>query len=90
MQLADRPMWVTELAEPFDISLPAASKHIRVLARAGLLRQTKVGRNRKCEIVADALGDAQAWINQVEIFWSERLNALDKFLNDDTQKGNQP
>jgi DNA-binding transcriptional ArsR family regulator len=80
MRLAKRPLSVSELADPLTMSLPAASKHIRVLERAGLLRQTKVGRVRRCEINPVALDDVHTWMAEVDAFWTERLDALGDFL----------
>ncbi len=71
---------VTTLAEPFDISLPAVSKHLRVLERAGLLVQEKDGRIRHCHLVAEPLQGAATWIEQYARFWDERLDALADFL----------
>jgi len=75
-RLATRDMSVTELAEPFDMSLPAVSKHLRVLERAGLLRQDKEGRVRRCKLVAEPMRDAAAWEAQ--------LDALHDFLEETT------
>ena len=87
VRLAKQPLTVSELADPLTMSLPAASKHIRVLERAGLLRQTKIGRVRRCEILPIALGDAQQWMDEVEAFWTDRLDALGDFLTIQAQEG---
>ena len=87
---------VTELAAPFvdaasgGMSLPAVSKHLRVLERAGLLKQEKDGRVRRCHLVAGPLKDAHDWVAFYRKFWSDRLDALADFLeseNDDTSGG---
>jgi len=71
---------VSELADPFDISLPAVSKHLRVLERAGLLVQNKQGRVRRCRLVAAPLQDAAAWIAYYHRFWERQFDALADFL----------
>ena len=73
---------VTELAAPFAgaMSLPAVSKHLRVLERAGLLKQEKDGRVRRCHLVAGPLKDAHDWVAFYRKFWSDRLDALGDYL----------
>jgi DNA-binding transcriptional ArsR family regulator len=73
---------VTELAEPFKISLPAISKHLRVLERAGLLAREKEGRVHRCRLVAEPLKDAAQWIAHYQEFWEEQFEALAKYLDD--------
>jgi DNA-binding transcriptional ArsR family regulator len=71
---------VSELAEPFDVTLPAIAKHIGVLERAGLVKHRKVGRVRTCRLIAAPLKRAEAWIGQYERFWVTRFDALDAHL----------
>lgn len=73
---------VNDLAEPFlaDISLPAVSKHLRVLERAGLLQQKKDGRVRRCYLEAKSLQQAYNWVSHYRRFWSQQLDALADFL----------
>lgn len=78
--LADRPQTVSQLAEPFDMTLAAASKHIRTLERAGLLRRHVRGRTHLCELEAAPLAGAQEWIRVYERFWTGRLDALERAL----------
>lgn len=73
-------MMVTVLAEPFDISLPAVSKHLRVLERAGLLVQEKEGRIRRCQLVAEPLQAADDWIGHYRRFWEAQFDALADYL----------
>lgn len=80
-RLADGELPVGELAEPFDISLPAVSKHLRVLRRAGLVAQEKDGRVRRCQLVAEPMQEAAAWIAQYRRFWEERFDALAVYLD---------
>lgn len=67
---------VSELAEPFDVSLPAVTKHLRVLERAGLLEHHKVGRVRRCRLVAGPMREADEWISRYRVFWDHRLDSL--------------
>ena len=71
---------VGELAKPFRMSLAAASKHVKVLERAGLVRRTVRGRTHHCRLDAARLADAQKWIAFYQRFWNERLDALDTLL----------
>ena len=68
---------VSQLAQPFDMSLAAASKHLKVLERAGLVQRTVRGRTHHCRLDAAALADAQRWLAYYERFWTTRLDALD-------------
>ena len=79
--LAGRERTVGELAEPLAMSLAAASKHIKMLERAGLMRRTKRGRTHYCRLDARPLGRAQQWIRFYERFWNDRLDALERELN---------
>jgi len=79
-RLAGGELTVGQLAEPFSISLEAASKHIRVLERAGLVRRTVEGRRHVCRLEARPLASAAAWLRFYERFWSERLDALEDLL----------
>lgn len=78
--LANGERTVTELAEPFRISLPAISKHLRVLEKAGLLKQEKDGRIHRCHIVARPLQAASEWIAHYRAFWEESFDRLDEYL----------
>ncbi len=79
-RLARGESTVTALAEPFDVSLPAISKHLRVLERAGLLEREIVGRERHCHLKARPLRQATAWLEHYREFWQLRLNALEHHL----------
>ena len=78
---------VTQLMEPFAISQPAVSKHLRILRDAGLVRRRKVGRENRYDLEASRLHDVRDWIAQVEEYWDERLDALGKYL--DAKKQNK-
>lgn len=73
---------VTELAEPFEMSLPAISKHLKVLERAGLITRGREAQWRPCQIKAEPLKDAADWIEQYRQFWEERLDRLDDYLHE--------
>jgi DNA-binding transcriptional ArsR family regulator len=78
--LASRERTVGELAAPFSMSLAAASKHVKVLERAGLVSRTVRGRTHICRLEPEPLRSADAWLRRYERFWSERLDALDALL----------
>ncbi len=84
---------VGELAAPFDMSLAGASKHVRVLEEAGLIRREVRGRAHYCRLEAARLAEAEAWLRHYERFWSGRLDGLDQLLRaadgkgDDEEKG---
>jgi DNA-binding transcriptional ArsR family regulator len=78
--LARREQSVTELAAPFRMSLAAASKHVRTLERAGLVRRTVQGRTHVCRLDAQPLGKADEWLRFYERFWTGRLDALEREL----------
>ena len=79
-RLRDGAGTVGELAEPFDISLNAVSKHLRVLEGAGLIRREVRGREHHCHLEAEPLRAAAAWAADYGEFWEERLDALADFL----------
>lgn len=73
---------VTELAKPFEMSLPAISKHLKVLERAGLIVRGREAQWRPCQIKAQPLKDAVDWIEQYRQFWEQRLDRLDDYLHE--------
>ena len=75
--LAQGEHTVTELAEPFRMSLAAASKHVKTLERAGLVRRTVQGRTHVCRLDPGPLAEAHGWLRFYERFWNERLDALE-------------
>ncbi len=74
---------VGELAAPFDISLAAASKHIKALENAGLIRREVRGRTHLCRLEPGPLASAHQWLGFYERFWSDRLDILDRLLRED-------
>ncbi len=79
-RLATGESSVTALAAPFDMSLPAVSKHLRVLEGAGLLSRNIDGRVHRCRLVAKPLNDAVAWLESYRQFWEEQFDSLADFL----------
>ena len=75
-RLNDGPLLVSEIAQPFDISLQAVSRHIQVLVRAGLVAQARTGRISRCSLDAEPLADAAAWINRYAKYWQAQFEAL--------------
>jgi DNA-binding transcriptional ArsR family regulator len=72
---------VNELAEPFEMSLPAVSKHLKVLERAGLIARGREAQWRPSRLQAAPLKDAAEWLEQYRRFWEESLDRLDDYLN---------
>ncbi|MDO9092831.1 MAG: metalloregulator ArsR/SmtB family transcription factor [Rubrivivax sp.] len=81
-RLAQGETTVSDLAQPFDISAPAVTKHLKVLQRAGLITQGRDRQFRPCRIEAAPLKEAADWALQVRQLWEERLDRLDLFLKD--------
>ena len=79
-RLAVGELTVGGLAEPYDMSLEAASKHVKVLERAGLVRRTVRGRRHVCRLEARPLAAAATWLRFYEHFWPARLDALEALL----------
>ena len=73
---------VTALAEPFDMSLPAVSKHLRVLERAGLIARGREAQWRPCRIEAGPLKEVADWTEHYRRFWEQSLNRLDDYLQE--------
>jgi DNA-binding transcriptional ArsR family regulator len=85
-RLAGGACSVTELAEPFDMSLPAVSKHLRVLERAGLIARGREAQWRPCRIEGAPLKQVADWAEQYRHVWEGRLDRLDAYLNQLTSK----
>lgn len=80
-RLGRGPRSVSELAEPFAMALPSFMQHLRTLERAGLVRSTKVGRVRTCELVPRRLAQAEDWLARRRRLWERRLDQLDATLH---------
>ena len=90
-ELCSGPRSVSNLAAPHDMSLAAASKHVKVLERAGLLRREIDGRTHHCHLEREPLQNGVAWIRRLDAFWTGRLDALDEALRaDDTSSRAEP
>ncbi|MFU0507624.1 ArsR/SmtB family transcription factor [Pseudaminobacter sp. NGMCC 1.201702] len=81
-ELAGGELTVSQLAEPFAISLAAASKHIKALEHAGLIRREVHGRTHLCRLDPGPLASAHQWLGFYERFWTDRLNVLERLLHD--------
>jgi DNA-binding transcriptional ArsR family regulator len=77
---------VTELAEPFEISLPAVTKHLQVLERAGLVSRSRHAQWRPCKLEVAPLREAGGWIDEYRQFWEASLDRLDTYLQELQQK----
>ncbi len=71
---------VTDLSKPFKMTLPAISKHLKVLERAGLIERGRTAQWRPCRLRAKPLKDAAEWIDRYRTFWEERFDRLDEYL----------
>ena len=91
LELASGERTVGQLAQPFAMSLAAASKHIKVLESAGLIQREVRGRAHMCRLDPGPLESAHEWLNFYERFWTARLDVLDRLLRqDDEQKSATP
>ena len=82
-RLSHGPASVSELARPFDMSLPAVVQHLQALEHSGLVTSQKVGRVRTCQIQPDALSLAEQWLNDRRTMWANRLDRLGELLAED-------
>ncbi len=81
-RLASGQASVTELAEPFAMSLPAISRHLKVLERAGLIARGRAAQSRPCRLAPAPLAEAVEWIERYRQFWNETLDRLDEHLKE--------
>src|SRR5450432_3648187 len=79
-RLAEGPCKITDLAAPFHMSLPAVSKHLRVLESAQLVSRSIEGRVHRCSLIADPLEKADLWMNRYRSFWEDTLDALANYV----------
>jgi DNA-binding transcriptional ArsR family regulator len=79
-RLASGEVSVTKLAEPFEMSMPAISKHLKVLERAGLIARGREAQWRPCRLAAGPLKDVSAWVENYRRFWEESFDRLDEYL----------
>jgi DNA-binding transcriptional ArsR family regulator len=88
-RLANGEATVTELAEPFNMSLPAISKHIKVLERAGLITQGQKAQYRPCALDAAPLREISNWTERYRPIWEARFDRMDDYINQIKKKGNK-
>jgi DNA-binding transcriptional ArsR family regulator len=81
---------VSELAQPFAMSLPAIMKHLDVLSDAGLITRAKTGRTVACRLTAGPMEQAMDWLNRYQRFWSDNLDRLAAFVEEEKWPSNQP
>lgn len=84
-KLADAECSLSQLAEPFDMSLTAVSKHVRVLAKAELITVEKRGRTQYCRLHARPMRAAATWLNQYQQFWCDQFQSLSAYLDSDEE-----
>ncbi|MFB2118789.1 ArsR/SmtB family transcription factor [Parapedobacter sp. 2B3] len=82
--IAKEPTNVNTIAEQFDVSRQAISLHLKILAECGLLSMRQQGRERICEARLEKLGEVNEWITQYKKFWTQKLDALESYLNNFT------
>jgi DNA-binding transcriptional ArsR family regulator len=88
-RLAQGDATVGELAEPFRMTMPAISKHLSVLERAGLITKSRDGQRRNCRITATPLRNATSWLNEYRRHWEANLESLDAYLTRIQEKENR-
>src|SRR5688572_15302848 len=81
-RLAGGEASVNQLAEPFDMSLPAVSKHLKVLERAGLIARSREAQWRPCKLEAARLKEVSDWVGHYRVFWEQRFDRLDAYLKE--------
>ncbi len=81
-RIANGEITVGELAAPFDMSLPAVSKHLKVLERAGLIARSRDAQRRPCRLRPEPLKEAAGWIAEYRQHWEQRLDRLDEYLHE--------
>ncbi|HEY6503411.1 MAG TPA: metalloregulator ArsR/SmtB family transcription factor [Chitinophagaceae bacterium] len=84
--LANNPLNLNAVSEKFDISRPAVSKHIRILAECGLIQIKQTGRERYCHANLKQLKEVADWTEKYRTFWTQKLDALEGFLNKEQKK----
>ena len=87
--LAESPRMVKELADPFDMSLPAASKHLKVLEHAGLMKREIHGRSHRCTLNAEHLHLIQTWLQKYQVFWADSLTSLANYAEKNLDQQNK-
>lgn len=89
-RLADGEATVLELAEPFPLTLPAISRHLKVLERAGLISRSRDGQRRPCQLRPEPLAEIAAWAEHTRAAWEHRLDRLDAHLRRTSDRSASP
>jgi len=87
--IAHQSLNLNSVADSFDISRPAISKHIKILTQCGLITIKQQGRERFCEAKLQKLNEVSQWIEQYRVFWASKLDALENFLATEAVAGNE-
>jgi DNA-binding transcriptional ArsR family regulator len=87
--LAEQPLTLNGIAEHFNISRPAISKHVKILVECGVVVIRRLGRERYCEVRVDKLNEVSNWVEQYRAAWEQRFDRLDELLNEHQTKGEQ-
>ena len=88
--VAHQSLNLNAVAEKFDVSRPAISKHIKILTECGLIIIKQQGRERYCEAKLDKLNEVSSWVEQYRKFWTQKLDALEQYLNTLQEQDNKP
>jgi DNA-binding transcriptional ArsR family regulator len=80
--LAEQPLTLNGIAEHFDVSRPAISKHVKILVECGVVVVRQQGRERYCEVRVDKLNEVTDWVEQYRAAWEQRFDRLEEFLNE--------
>lgn len=83
--LSKQKLTLNGVAEQFDVSRPAISKHIKILTQCGLVAITQHGRERYCEAQLQKLNEVSQWVEQYRIFWTKKLDSLEAFLKEESK-----
>lgn len=81
-KLSFEELMVTEIASDFDISLPAVSKHLKVLEKAGIVKRIKEGKVHRISVKKDSMNDAWQWIERYKYLWEKKFDSLERYLSD--------
>lgn len=88
-RLLDGDLTVGEIAAPYDMKNPTISRHLKVLERAGLIERTLEGRNHRCRLDPNGIGELRSWVKRYEKFWSGQLDALERFIESGTESAHE-
>jgi DNA-binding transcriptional ArsR family regulator len=89
-RLAQGEATVTELAQPFDMTMPAVTKHLKVLERAGLITRSREAQTRPCRLAPGPLQEVANWVDEYRQYWEARFDRLDEYLRVVQDKQEQP